>query len=303
MLPRILIVTVLSLSSVFAKSFDDSDVEIAGNLFAQSFRPTLVLSYEMQAIDDVFGGESNRSPAIGLLKNHAGQVELAASYHRVTLDTTKNQELLKLANDLYLLRHEESQICSDLVEPNSANDAMVLLGKLAYIESSSDNRQEREQLQSDAFVKGMMSHLGAQIKLGVDATRILRIEKECYEVLMAFLSAHPELNDSKVFNSPLLNLYNEHLKRGEELASKLKNDPEILVNSLLGLTSEKLNWRFDQADKIISVKINNQKKFGICVVSDVTIVSRGFISGKKTLNFKVAHQVNRLGGISVIALN
>lgn len=302
MLPRFLLSAVLLNVSAFAANLDKPDIERAGRLCAQAVRPSIILSYEMQSVQLVFG-ESDRSTCLKLLKAYTGQVELAASYHHVTGDTTNNVELLVLAKSLQDLRRQEAQLCANLVEPNAAADTLAFLGRSAFIGMTENDRQKANQLRNQAFLNASIGHLAAQMKLSQDGQKIIAQEKAAMQAVFNFLDTHPELKDNNDFEAPIQALIEEHTKRGEALAKRLQNEPNLLVQTLLGSYSSKLQWTFDASDKIISVKVNEQKTFGVCVVSDVTIVAQGQRAGVRTLNLKVAHQANRVGMITLIALN
>jgi hypothetical protein len=302
MLSRLLpLVAAVVLTPAWGATLDKADIERAGELCTQAIRPTVILGYQHQSVGLVYG-QADRSAGIKLLKNYEGQLELGASYHRVTMDTTNNLELLALAKNLSALRQKEAALCANLSEPNPAADVLGFMGRSAYIGFSEKDHVKAEQLRNDLFINSLMGHLGAQAKVSKDGKDIQELEQACMQLVFSFLEAHPELKNDAKFNGPSRALAAEHAKRGEELAAKLKADPQCLVQSLLGQSSEQLQWTFDADDKVISVKINAQKIFGLCVVSDVTMVAEGQRAGMRTLNFKVAHQANRVGIISVVAL-
>jgi|GEM_PF-6428826 len=302
MLTRLLLGLSLATAPAFSAELDKADVERAGHLCAQSIRPTLILNYELQGIQSVYG-EADRTACIKLLKQYARQVELAASYHHVTIDTTLNAELLLLAESLRTLRLQEAKLCANLVEPNPAVDTLTFLARSAAIGMSERDSAKASQLRSDLFLNSAISHLGAQIKLSQDGNSIAAKEREAFQAILSFMAAHKDLEGNKTFEGPIQNLEAEHTQRGQELAAQLKSQPALLVQSLMGQASTKLQWTFEASDKIISVKVNDQKTFGVCVVSDVTMVIQGQRAGVRTLNFKVAHQMNRVGAITVIGLN
>jgi hypothetical protein len=302
MLTRILLFVALTAAPSFAADLSKADIERAGNLCAQALRPTIILNYEIEATTAVFGGP-DRATCVNLLKKYAGQVEMAASYHRETTDLTSNPELLRLANSLCEIRRDEAKLCANLIDPNPAADALSFLGQSAVIGMRENDPKRAAQLREKAFFDGLMGHIGSQLQLNADGVKIVSQEKDAAQKLLGFLAAHPELQGDSDFEGPTRTLLSEHKKRGEAMAASLKRNPDLLTQSLLGLSSDRLGWTFDQADKIISVQVNDQKCIGICAVSDVTIVAQGQRAGLRTLTFKVAHEANRLGAVSVIALN
>jgi hypothetical protein len=302
MLTRLLLGLSLATAPAFSAELAKADIERAGQLCAESIRPTLILNYEMQSIQLVYG-EADRTACIKLLKSYAGQVELAASYHHVAIDTTLNPELLLLANSLRTLRLEETKLCANLAEPNLTVDTLSFLARSVSIGMNERDSVKASQLRNDLFLNSAMSHLGAQIKLNQDGKNIVAKEREAFQAILNFLSTHKDLEGNQTFEEPIRNLEAEHLKRGRDLADLLKSQPELLAQTLMGLSSSKLQWNFEPSDKVISTKVNDQKTLGICVVSDVTMTIQGQRAGVRTLNFKVAHQMNRVGFITVIGLN
>lgn len=302
---RYLLLTLASLTAltpVFGKEAELSAAskEALGKLVAETMRPSLVFSHKIDALK-FNRGEVEQAVAVKLFRDHAGSFELAAAHGLVIRDETRDPVVATLALRFAMARKDEAALCANLQAPDAAADfTRFLLQSMAFSALAKD-RKEADELVLGSAIGNSLQHLGSQAKVTGDAARLKDCENQVLQAIDEFSKRYPELDEDAGFAKPIKQLLTEQAQRGQKAAKSLAADTKVFYQSLIGQRSERLNWNFEALDKLISLKVLEQKAIGTCVCSHVELVVQGGTSGKvRTLDIKVVHLVNKAGYPSVI---
>jgi len=304
-LNELLTLALFAIIPIFSLGNDlnQEDVITAGNVVKQYLRPRLSLNNCMEALKYVCDNNT-KSPSVKYLRDiYSRQLELAASHHFVAWDQSKDIELKNLSINLWDLESKEAKLCKDLESPDALMSFYSFLGKSMAIGVTARDSNEAEKQREQAFKTEAKEYFIKNLQFASDIQEICAKENVAEENIVSFLKLHPNLKNDEVFNTPRNELLIEFNQRGMDGINKLKSSEYLFYRTLIGKSSDRLFWTFEESDKLISLKINEQKSIGNCVVSDITITVEGLRSGVKNFSLKVAHLVRSDRGLEVIGIN
>jgi hypothetical protein len=282
---------------------NNEDLITAGSVVKQYLRPRLSLNNCMEALKYVCDNDT-KSPSVKYLRDiYSRQLELAASHHFVAWDQSKNIELKNLSINLWDLESKEAKLCKDLESPDALMSFYSFLGKSMAIGVTARDSNEAEKQREQVFKNEANGLIIKNLQFASDIKEIYAKENAAEENIVSFLKLHPNLKNNEIFNTPRNELLTEFNQRGMDGINKLKSSEYLFYRTLIGKSSDRLFWTFEENDKLISLKINEQKSIGNCVVSDITITVEGLRSGVRNFSLKVAHLVRSDRGLEVIGIN
>ena len=295
----------LAIIPVFALGNDliGEDIVSAGNIVKQYTRPRLSMINCIEALKYVYGDNAKSSGIKYLRDIYSRQLELAASHHFVIWDQSKNPEIKSLSYILYDLEYNEAKLCKELESPDAQMSLYIFLGKSMAISVTAKDSTEAEKLRSQALRKEFTGFVIKNFQFELNIKEFCSAEKQASEILDSFIKSNTKLKNSDAFNTPTAELIAEFNQRGVDGINKLKSSEYFFYKTLIGQSSDRLFWKFEENDKLISLKINEQKSIGNCVVSDITITVEGLRSGVRNFSLKVAHLVRSDRGLEVIGIN
>ncbi|MEY4272527.1 MAG: hypothetical protein RL250_1393 [Verrucomicrobiota bacterium] len=289
-------------SPIFGKDTELSEPTKAtlGKVVAETLRPTMLFSYQVDAVQ-FNRGQISQDTAVKMLKAHAQSMELSAAHCMVIADETKDLRTLTLAAQLGSLRRKEAGLCAQLQAPDAAADFSRFLLQSMVFGTFAKDRKEADRLVLGAAIANSLNHIGSQAKVAGEGAQIVECEAQILKTLENFAKAHPALDQDATFAEAANKLVAEHEQRARKFSKALAQDTKAFYQSLIGERCERLQWNFEPSDKFIDMKVVVQKSFYTCACSDVELVVQGGVSGKiRTLNFKVVHQFNKVGDAIVI---
>lgn len=285
-----------------AAELDRSDIERLGHLAAQDARPTLLSKDEGQGYKYVYGDAVERYyPSI--LKEHAALLERAAAHHRVVSDMTRNPEVFNFAHRMYELRLAQAKTLGSIQFPDIGSDFARFMAQGMFIGMTSKTNKEADEKIAAAFRNQAMNHLGSQLDLQVSIKNFASLEEQAKATWANFLNDHPGLAQESAYAAPLKELTAEHSRRGQDGLAQLNSSPQFFYSTLVGRSSERLNWLFEKEDQALTLQVNEQKTIGVYILSDVTMRIRGKSGQERTINFKALHLVNKLGDTPSVTAN
>jgi hypothetical protein len=279
------------------------EIVAAGNVVKQYSRPRLSLNNCIEALKYVCDNNTKSASVKYLRDIYSRQLELAASHHFVIWDQSKNLEIKNLSITLWDLESKEAKLCKDLESPDALMSFYNFLGQSMAIGFTARDSIEAEKQREQAFKTEANGLFIKNLQFAADIENIRAKENTADEKIAFFLKLHPDLKNSEVFNSPVKELLAEFNQRGSDGINKLKSSEYLFYSTLIGYSSDRLHWTFEEGDKLISLKINEQKSIGNCVVSDITITVEGLRSGVRNFSLKVAHIVRSDRGLEVLGIN
>jgi hypothetical protein len=287
----------------YGSEFSSEELVHVNNLVNQHQLPKLSLNNSREALKYVYGEDAKSYSVKYLRDNYSSDLELAASYHHVIWDQSKNFELKNLSIKLHNLESAEAKLCRELESPNIQTAIYNFLGKSMAIGVTARDSSEAEKQRDQAIKIEAQMLLIKHLKFEASIQNIFVKDQEADESIKTFTKLHPNLLNSDLFKKSKNDLIIELNQRGIDGIKKLKSSDNFFYQTLIGSKSEKNSWKFEETDKLISLRINEQKLIGNCIISDVSVSVIGIQWGFKKLNFRVSHLVRSDRELEVIAVN
>lgn len=301
------VVTIILLGAIPVSSFSNEltndEVVSASNVIKQYYRHKLSLRNCADSLQYVYGNNEKTTTVKFLKDVYSRQLELAASYHLVLHDQSRNIEIKKLSQSLYDLELMEAKVAKELENPSAAEYIINFFQESIATSFNEKNSVQSEKIREQQLKNNFQEYIKKAENFTSSLQEVFKLDNDGQKKISIFLKLHREIPDIEILNTQ----NNEHNSCAAEGIKILKSSSvqffRTLIGESLGKNQNHIAWRFEESDKLLSLEIIDQKTFGNCIVSNVSLTVCGLNEHQNKMIFKVAHLVTDDYSLKVIGLN